>query len=416
MICAIRCRLPPPFLFFFKLKIFFYGEREIVFFSAHISMTRVELQEIMVRYTDGSASDAEAQLMEAYYAYMGTRLAVNGITKEIDEQQFLEHEAKTLTTILNLKQEREQTILANHPAHRIHFLKSAWVRYAAAILIILGIGAYLWNTQHKKTSASTAGASSKAVKHDVAPGSNHAILTLSDGRKVELTSEAKRITETGISIANDSGKLEYGKADRVVFNTMSTPRGGQYQLTLPDGTNVWLNAASSITYPTAFTASTREVTITGEAYFQVTKIPAKPFIVKTLKENITVLGTSFNVNAYAENTSVKTSLLEGSVKIAETILKSGQAYQNGEVVKTDIEQDIAWKNGYFSFENKSLEEIMNELSRWYDLDVSYEEGVPQKVYIGKMKRNLNLSQVLNGLKNLGLEFRVEANRRVIITR
>jgi transmembrane sensor len=148
-------------------------------------------------------------------------------------------------------------------ADRIHFLKTAWVRYAAAIMIVFGIGAYLWSTQQKEKPAITQN-EPVPVKDDIRPGSNKAMLTLSDGRKVELTPTTKSITEKGIDITNENGKLEYGKADKVVFNTMTTPRGGQYQIILPDGTNVWLNTASSITYPTAFVKNTREVAMSAK--------------------------------------------------------------------------------------------------------------------------------------------------------
>jgi transmembrane sensor len=291
--------------------------------------------------------------------------------------------------------------------HRVHFLKTAWVRYAAAILIILGIGAYLWNTEQKKTPASTAEASAKAVKNDVAPGSTKATLTLSNGQTVDLTLETGVIKESGANIQNENGRLEYGKADKVVFNTMSTPRGGQYQLTLPDGTNVWLNAASSITYPTAFTTSTREVTITGEAYFEVRKNTAKPFVVKTQKEDITVLGTEFNVNAYANEPAMKTSLLEGSVKVGNSVLRPGQAYVNGTIIITNVQQDVAWKNGVFNFEGADLRTVMRQLERWYDIEVKI-TGTPKPGrFRGKLYRNLTLNQITNILNEMDITFRTE---------
>jgi transmembrane sensor len=310
---------------------------------------------------------------------------------------------------------QEQQAVPGSPrsAHRIHFLKTAWVRYAAAIIILFGIGAYLWNTQQKKSPASTAEASATAVKNDILPGSNRAILTLSDGRKIELTSETKSIAETGINIANENGKLAYGKAEKVVFNTMSTPRGGQYQLTLPDGTNVWLNAASSITYPTAFTTSTREVIITGEAYFEVKKNPAKPFVVKTPKENINVLGTTFNVNAYANEDAVKTSLVEGSVKVGTQILKPGQACVNGEIRQTDVTKDVAWKNGLFSFTNADIYTVMRQLARWYDVEVEFARDLPAAEFNGKIGRTLTLQQVMTLLTETKYAYQIQ-NKTITI--
>ncbi|MBO9571816.1 MAG: FecR domain-containing protein, partial [Chitinophagaceae bacterium] len=267
--------------------------------------------------------------------------------------------------------------------HRIHFLKTTWFRYAAAIILIFGIGAYLYTMQQKKTPASTAEASAKAVKNDVLPGTQKAILTLSDGKKVELNNAAfETIHDQTLSIENNNGQLIYSNSGRgslspaggstpreargegglATFNTMTTPKGGQYQLTLSDGTKVWLNAASSITYPTAFRGNTREVSIIGEAYFEVAKNAKQPFHVKTSKEKITVLGTEFNVHVYDEEPS-KTSLIEGSVKINDRILQPGQAFVDGKIIATNIEQDIAWKNGYFPLEGKSLRNVMRELER-----------------------------------------------------
>ncbi len=254
----------------------------------------------------------------------------------------------------------------------------------------------------------------EAKKNDVLPGSNRAVLTLSDGRKVELVPETKKITEAGTHIQNENGKLVYQKTERVVMNTMSTPRGGQYQLTLPDGTNVWLNAASSITYPTAFINNTREVTITGEAYFEVVKNAAKPFIVNTYKDEITVLGTAFNVNAYTDEENMKTSLREGSVKIAEKILKPGQAYVNGKIIDANIEQDIGWKNGVFAFNDADLPTVMRQLSRWYNVDVVYAGPVPDGKFNGKIGRSLTLEQVLKGLTSTRIKYRIENQNKIII--
>ncbi len=188
---------------------------------------------------------------------------------------------------------------------------------------------------------------------------------------------------------------------------MTTPRGGQYQLTLPDGTQVWLNAASSITYPTTFIEKNRTVKITGEVYFEVKKNSAKPFRVETRKDKIEVLGTNFNVNSYSEESIIKTSLLQGSVRINEKILKPGEAYLNGNIVKTNIEQDIAWKNGVFDFRNMSVEAALKQLARWYDVDIVYDGPRPTLTLGGEMNRELTLKQVLKGLGGMAARFRLE---------
>jgi ferric-dicitrate binding protein FerR (iron transport regulator) len=195
---------------------------------------------------------------------------------------------------------------------------------------------------------------------------------------------------------------------------MSTPRGGQYQLSLPDGSKVWLNSESSITYPVVFAAQERKVKITGEAYFEVAKDKTKPFRVETNDMQVEVLGTHFNVKAYADEGPTKTSLLEGSVKIDKQILKPGQAFTNGRIVPTDVDQDVAWKNGIFNFNNQNLSQVMKELARWYDLEIAYPDGIPQKEYGGEIGRNLKLNQVLKGLGNSGVHFELNG-RRVTVT-
>jgi ferric-dicitrate binding protein FerR (iron transport regulator) len=295
---------------------------------------------------------------------------------------------------------------------RINFLRTAWFRRAAAIVILFGVGAYIWNANnYKKPGAHIV--TPATVNNDVLPGSNRAILTLSDGRKIELTAETKEISEAGTHIKNDEGKVSYGQNGQVVFNTMATPRGGQYQLVLADGTNVWLNAASSITYPTQFLNKTREVSITGEVYFEVAKNASKPFVVKTPKEQITVLGTQFNINAYTDEPVSKTSLLEGSVSVGGKVLKPGQAYIDGRVVSTNVENDVAWKNGFFNFEDANLKQVMLQLARWYDIEISYEGAPPEIKFKGSIDRGLTLSQVLNGLSKMDLKFRVEGRKLVI---
>lgn len=321
---------------------------------------------------------------------------------------------------------------SGEPVSISHFRKIAWFRYptwhtdsrtnaktvmlrwasAAAVIIIIGTAAYLWNAQNVKPEI--ANVKSVPVINDVLPGSDKAILTLSNGEKIELKSATlQTITDGRLAINNKDGKLIYGKTDIVVYNTMTTPNGGQYQLTLPDGTHVWLNAASSITYPTAFTGNRREVSITGEAYFEVTKDPAKPFRVKTYKDSITVLGTNFNVHAYADESFVKTSLLEGSVKIGNSILKPGEAYLNGKVSTANVTQDVAWKNGLFNFNNADLPSVLRQLERWYDIRMRY-EGKPSAVTVkGKMYRDVNLSDILEVLDKMGLYFKMEGRTIVV---
>ena len=289
---------------------------------------------------------------------------------------------------------------------QINFFRRGFFRYAAAIIILFAVGAYLWQTQ--KSSGGIAQTTPLPVQKDILPGSDKAILTLSNGQKIELNATAQQtITDGNLSINNKNGTLIYGKSEIVVYNTMSTPKGGQFKLTLPDGTNVWLNAESSITYPTSFPGNDRSVSITGEAYFEVVKNPSKPFTVKTYKNEITVLGTSFNVNSYGDEPVMKTSLLEGSVRIADKVLKPGQAYRDGKVVETNIDQDMAWKNGFFNFNGADLQDVMRQLSRWYDINVKYEVPVKTRKFRGELHRDLSLMQITSILKEMDVQFRLE---------
>jgi ferric-dicitrate binding protein FerR (iron transport regulator) len=316
------------------------------------------------------------------------------------------------------------------PVHRVHFLKRAWWKYAAAILMIFGIGTYLYINQQKEKPSVTQ-TNPVPVQNDVAPGGNRATLTLADGRKIELDNAQKgQIAKEENATINKTadGKIVYDPneklGNKILFNTMSTPRGGQCQLTLPDGSQVWLNAESSITYPTAFNANERKVSITGEAYFEVAKDKKKPFRVDIGPATIEVLGTHFNMNTYKDEQTNKTTLLEGSVRIktvhTSLTLRPGQQGQYNPrtnnlslAVHPDVEQAVAWKNGVFNFNNVKLEEAMRQIARWYDVQVVYEKTIPATTFGGKMGRDLKLSQVLKLLGEMGIQFRIEGKKLIV---
>jgi ferric-dicitrate binding protein FerR (iron transport regulator) len=304
---------------------------------------------------------------------------------------------------------------------------------AAAILIGISTGTYLLIQKFKPVPATI---SAVPAKRDIAPGGNKAVLTLSNGSKIILDSAANGLlaNQNGSNIIKtDSGKLVYNASKTtgekplttIVFNTLTTPRGGQYQLTLPDGTKVWLNAASSITYPTAFVGKERKVTVTGEAYLEVIHNRKLPFRVQTGDQTVQDIGTAFNINAYPDENAVKTTLIQGSVKLTETktkrsvVLSSGQQarFANNRIQvnnKVDITQVTAWKNGLFDFQDMKLEAAMQQLARWYDMDVVYEKGIPDIEFVGKMKRDLTLSELLHFLEESGVHFRIEAGRKLIV--
>lgn len=293
--------------------------------------------------------------------------------------------------------------------NKIYVLRASWLRYAAVAALFVGAGFFYYN---KAAISARSGPSSIVAlsdsANDVLPGSNKAVLTLSNGKTIELDENGNQvITDGELTIQNDNGLVTYQKSEVVAYNTMSTPMGGQYKLKLPDGTTVWLNAASSITYPTAFPGNTRVVSITGEVYFEVEKDPARPFTVKTYKDEITVKGTSFNVNSYPDESAVKTSLLEGLVEINGALLTPGKAYIDGTIEETNLSRDLAWKNGAFNFHHVKLSEAMRQISRWYGVEIRYEGRAGDIELGGEIGRNLTLQQVLNGLQDKDTHFRLE---------
>lgn len=300
--------------------------------------------------------------------------------------------------------------------------RSTAFRAAAAIIVIAGAVALTFFTMTGKTKP--AGTQPRQqVFADIAPGTSTAVLTLADGTRINLENSATgKIAQQGNVqvIKLSTGEVQYKIIDAAIgdkrvsgSNTMSTPRGGQYQLLLPDGSKVWLNAESSITYPVQFARSERKVSITGEAYFEVAKDKTRPFKVLADDTYIEVLGTHFNVNAYKDEGPVRTTLLEGSVRINNSLMKPGEAYADGKVFPTDVHQAVAWKNGVFNFNDQNLSQIMLQLARWYDVQVVFPEGVPEKQYGGEIGRDLSLSQVLKGLENSGIHFELQGRRLLV---
>lgn len=356
------------------------------------------------------------QLSEEEWALLLTTVAENPHIETLIQNRLSQKmDSSTVPVSENKMDEALSLVLsvdkpALKPVKRIRNYRLYWAAASVAVSLIAGTVFYLNRSPELVVSSTEASAPA-----DVLPGSDKAILTLSDGRRVELdvnNAASATINDGDVIIANNNGGLSYKNAGIAAINTMSTPKGGQYHLELADGSKVWLNAASSITYPTAFPGKTREVTVTGEAYFEIAKNKSKPFIVKTALKNITVLGTSFNINCYPDE-NWKTSLLEGAVSIGGKILQPGQAYVNDKVQATDLQKDIAWKNGLFNFEGADFQTVMRQLARWYDIDVEYEGEVPSRYFEGKMDRGLTLTQALKILKETGIGFRIEGRKLII---
>ncbi len=298
---------------------------------------------------------------------------------------------------------------------------------AAALLILVCIGGMklLPGGTHINM------ASAPLKKNDVAPGSNKAILTLSNGTKITLDSaQVGSLAQQGNAniIKLDSGRLAYSTnsiaTGEILYNSLATPRGGQYQLTLPDGTRVWLDAESSIRYPTSFAGTERKVQMTGQAYFEVAKNEQMPFIVETVGTRTTVLGTNFNINAYANEKTIKATLLEGSIKFSfgnqERLLHPGEqaVVNNGggawQTRKADTWQAVAWKNGQFDFDDMDLPSILRQISRWYDVSVMFQSNNDSAKFGGGISRQLNLSDVLRLLDKSGIHTKLEDKQLIVL--
>ncbi|MBX2921509.1 MAG: FecR domain-containing protein [Chitinophagaceae bacterium] len=302
------------------------------------------------------------------------------------------------------------------------------IRAAVACILLLSAGIYFWVSRPQKSLQLTK--TKSAGQQDVLPGSNKAILTLSDGTTIDLDDAAAgELGRQGnaLLVKNVNGELLYRvngkKLPELYYNTMTTPRGGQYKVVLPDGTQVWLNASSSITYPTFFNGKERKVTMEGEVYFEVAHKKDQPFIVSANGTEVHVTGTHFNVNAYTDESAVKTTLLEGAVTVkkgeATANLKPGEQVEAGDkglngVKATDVEDVVAWKNGLFSFNGDDLPSIMRQLARWYNLEVYYDGPVPRRLFAGKVFRNMNLSETLKVLELSNIRFRIDGNKLTVI--
>lgn len=293
------------------------------------------------------------------------------------------------------------------------------IAVAASILIAIGIGTFV---VFQKGDEAPVVVVSRQV-NDKAPGKTGAILTLADGSKIVLDSLGNGLVanQNNTTVSKKNGALVYksGNNSELVYNTMTTPRARQYNLELSDGTKVWLNASSSLTFPTSFASNERKVILTGEAYFEVAKDKKRPFRVSVNEMQVNVLGTHFNINAYDDEATINTTLLEGSVLLSEksqkVLLKPGQQAQKqkkGTIVvnnKVNIDKVMGWKNGVFYFENADLQTVLREISRWYDVDVVFEKGIPVRTFEGEIQRNLKLSQVLKILEKNKVHFKIDGN-------
>ncbi|SEK36199.1 FecR family protein [Olivibacter domesticus] len=400
----------------------------------------MDIERLLSRRLEGVATDVENCLITDWAKQAPENQAV---LDRLESESTLREDLTTLfqlvdTTagearIYRMKSHIQQKInTANRSTYRMS--RFTWRPYAAAAvaLIILALGAYYY--QHQLTLKPRQ--QGQRFTDGIHPGSNRATLTLANGQTVNLSeAQAGIIVGDGISYLDGSAvlnepanELKNETIDQLMLNT---PKGGTYQLTLPDGTKVWLNAASTLKYPSRFNGKERIVELEGEAYFEVSKewsirdrSKMIPFFVRTNSQTVQVLGTQFNISAYPDESAVKTTLVEGKVLVAPTIdhwtpttiKPSEQATTHGaaiDISTVDTKQYTAWKDGRFHFKRTPLEEVMRQVSRWYDVDVIYSNGIPNETFTGKVSRSASLAELLDILRLSAIDVTLENNQLIV---
>ena len=386
-------------------------------------MKRQKALELLKKYLDGKATFEEKALIEKWYS--------------------LEENAENIKDgldLVNVKESLYQRIVAeldkeklNEKAIVVPMYKKFFFRVAATIIILLSAGVFfLYNKKQQSEVAQTETAN--PLKNDVAPGGDKAVLTLADGSQIILDNakNGNLANQGDIKVIKLDGQLAYNGSNQsteVLYNTISTPKGGQYQLVLADGSKVWLNAASSLRFPASFIGKERKVELTGEGYFEVAKNAAMPFkVVMNNGMEVEVLGTHFNVMGYDDEGMVKTTLVEGKVKVIKgsnhiMLLpnQQGSLLRENDNLKidwnADVNKAISWKNGLFDFDNDAITDIMRQLARWYDVEIQYSGNIVAQFYTGSIRRQVNISQVLFMLEQAGgVQFKIEGKKIIVKTK
>ncbi|AFD05296.1 FecR family protein [Solitalea canadensis] len=377
--------------------------------------------EILRKYQQGQASAEEIRFLHAYYHSF--EVYPDFLVPENEHLHAkLEREIKNA---VDNQLNQYQNGIKRRKLQKLAF------KYAAAAILILSVGSYFIISK-KQGTKKTEQELSLATR--IVPGGNNAILTLADGSTVVLNDIKNGVVaneNNAVITKNGDDQIVYtlnknSSSVKVSQNVLATPKGGTYHVVLPDGTKVWLNAASSLTYPTEFIGKERIVKVNGEAYFEVAHNETKPFKVIAANQEVAVLGTHFNVNSYASEAAVKTTLLQGSVRVSlienertkqtsVVILKPGQQSLSNQylvVQQADIKQVMGWKNGDFIFKRAPLDEIMRELERWYDIEVEFTTDIRiDRTYSGLLSRSKNLATVLKMLKSTGqIKFEIEGKK------
>lgn len=378
-------------------------------------MTEQRLSELEKKWLDGSISAVEAEEYANWYN-SGQNEPLN-IPESIARSRE-EHQLKMLENILGKLEKENESKTDESDQTPVRKIRTKYFYpIAASLILFLGIGG-IWLYNYLRNREST-----EIVKQDKAPGQSGLVITLEDGREVLIDSIPDGViaVENGISIIKKDGAIYYeGTSDELAYNTATTKKGRKFELVLPDNSKVWLNAASQLKYPVVFTGKTREVELSGEAYFEVEHNSEKPFVVKAGNQRIKVLGTQFNVNNYSDENHIATTLIDGSVEVAagneeEIIEPNQQAISSNlaagiQVTEVNAKECISWVRGEFNFNNADLKTILNQISRWYDIDIQILPGVDQnQIFYGSTNMNQNLSEVLKVLELSGINLTLEGN-------
>lgn len=367
-------------------------------------MDKEQIKPLIEKYLNGTASDEESVLVETWY---------NTYQEEA-------HPELSDDMIVGAVDRVEERLSVRDRKVRL------WPRVAVAAAAVAAIVVGVWFYSNEVASSRRA-FRNEVTQNDIAPGKHTAMLTLASGRKINL-SDAK----TGVVLNTSRFAYDDGSAieDPVAadgnavnsktgsWNEVSTPKGGTYKVILPDGTNVWLNAASSLRFPNRFIDGRRYVQLTGEAYFEVAKDRVHPFIVSSWRQQIEVLGTHFNVSTYPEEKTATTTLIEGSITINNVLLKPNQEavrMGKGGLIISNVEASdaMAWKDGKFRFNNTDLDVVLRQLGRWYDVDIRYIGKIPDRKFTGGIDRNINASEALDILKYLKVNFKIEGKTIIV---
>ncbi|HEY4289221.1 MAG TPA: FecR domain-containing protein [Puia sp.] len=394
-------------------------------------MDKALLAELAHRFTSGTATAEEKALLHQWFDAADTEETEQVVLPQQETEDDVRMRIKTRLLHAIEEEPRETNpgmgIAALMGVRRRIGYSARWIAAAVTLVAVSATGLYFWKAHQSRQAACCVPA--VVVSHsDLPPGGNKAVLLLGDGSVVNLGAAKNGVIRkvAGTLIDKQDGQLRYNVSSADLapeMNTIQTPRGGQYQVLLPDGTKVWLNAASSLTYPTAFKGAGREVRLNGEAYFEVAGDKDKPFRVMVGNMQVNVLGTHFNVMAYEDENTIRTTLLEGAVQVtnggASHLLKPGQegrlekSSDAFSLLAVNADEAVAWKNGVFQFGGASIETVMREIVRWYDVDVEY-QGRTNQHFRGTISRDVNASEVFKMLELTGaVHFDVDKKKIIV---